>query len=164
MPKLGPALPGYVYREKKQTVMDIYRRQISGRLEREIETVAVEVTLYCKRHHAYQNRTGALERSIGYEKPKRTPRGVQTVIFAGGPSLTKYTYNFGLRKAKKRRRRNVSYIEGHRVRLRRGSYIWVNYARYVKDKGFPVLRQGIDHYKRQIARIIAHNLRVRRIR
>ncbi len=164
MVKLGRSQHGYIYREKGRTVMDIYRQQISGRLEREIETVAVKITRYSKRHHSYQNRTGALERSIGYEKPKRTAKGVQTVIFAGGPSLTKYTYDYGLRKSKKRRRCNVRYIEGYRVSLRRGSYIWVNYARYVKEKGFPVLKQGIDRYKRQIAKIIGHNLRVRRLR
>lgn len=156
----------YVYREKNRTVMDVFNQSISGGLEQALETVAKKVVDFDRRHHTYKNRTGALETSVNYEKPVREGTWFKTVVFAGGRSSAKYTFDYALRRDRGRRRRNRLYPQGSRdvVDIRRGSYVWVFYAGYVRDKGYPVLKQGIDHYRRQIAAVLGRGMRLRRIR
>lgn len=158
--RLGPVVKGYLYREKNRTVMDVFNQSISGRLPVALETVAAQIVRHCRTQHTYQNRTGALERSIGYTKARRVPTGIEVEVYAGGPSFAKYTYDYAQRTQKGNRRRNVRYVYGNVVRVRRNTYLWVDYAAWVEKKGYPVLSQGIRAYKNKIARIVGQMIKI----
>jgi len=154
---------GQLYRQHRRTVKDVYDNATSGRLERQLETIQVKIQGHCREHHRWQIRTGALQESIGYEKPVRTPEGVTGVVYAGGPSRVKYSYDYARRKSSGKRRRMSRLVDGRRTRVRRGGLVWVNYAQHVENKGYPVLKQGIRHYKRQITRMFRDACKIRRL-
>lgn len=151
-------MPSRFYREKNRTLSDIFRGNIMSRAQATLGDVAQKIVQYSRTHHRWVNRTGALEESISWVPPKRTPEGWQTEVYAGGWSVARYAFNYGRRKQRKQNRRNYRYQRGVRFAVGLGQGLYVDYAPYVERKGFPVLTQGIDRYRNLIGRVLKQEL------
>lgn len=154
----GGSMPVRFVRTKNRTVSDILRSPISGRLERSLDSTAQKIVHYSRTNHRYQNRTGALEGSLSWTPVIRTHNGFSTTVFAGGESVVRFAFDFARRVKTGVRRRNVRYSNKGRILPKRGALIFVNYARYVEDKGYPVLKQGIDHFRNRISGFFRQDL------
>lgn len=151
------------YRKYNRTATDIFGNKFQHRLKMELHDAVQKISFYCRKNHTWQNRTGALEESIGFEEPIYKGGFWQAVVKAGGWSRVKFAFNVGLRRATGKRKRNARYQRGQRFNPGKGTGLFVNYAYWVEKKGFPVLIQGIEHYKRLIGKVLAANLKVRKI-
>lgn len=149
-------------RKHNRTVKDIFGNKFQNRVKMELQTMTQKIAFYCKKNHGFQNRTGALEESINFTPPEFKKGFWQSAVIAGGWARAKYALDFTRRRGTGRKKRNVRYQRGQGFKIKKGMGIYVNYAYWVEQKGFPVLKQGIEKYRRQIVRIFGRGLRVRR--
>jgi len=149
-------------RKHNRTVKDIFGNKFQQTVKMQLQDATQKIAFYCKRNHSWQNRTGALEESINFTPAERKGTFWQSSVFAGGWAKVKYAYDFARRRATRRKKANIRYQRGQRFKAKRGMGIYVNYAYWVEKKGFPVLKQGIEKYRRRLAGIFKANLRVRR--
>lgn len=159
-------MPVRFVRKYNRTVKDIFDNKFQNRVKMELQNVTQKIAYYCKHNHGFQNRTGALEESINFTPPVLKGDNWQSTVFAGGWARAKYAYQWATRSLKgqlyERRKRNIRYQRGESYRVRPGQGIWVNYAYWVEKRGYPVLIQGIEKFKGQIAKVFAAGLRVKR--
>jgi len=121
-----------------------------------------KMTHFNKHNHTYQNRTGALENSVSWEPAKYEGDKVVGALIAGGPSTAKYSYVIKVVYYRDREGRlRVFEPKTPRV-IRRGQPVDVNYAVFVELKGFPVLIQGIEKFKHEVADMIGKHLRMQK--
>jgi hypothetical protein len=135
------------HRKYRRTPADMFNQKIQPRVPMLLQQSVQEIATYCKRSHTWKNRTGALEESINWRPPERRGSNWIAVVFAGGWAKAKYAFDFAKRQETSQRKRPYRYQRGERFRVKRGMAVFVNYARYVEDKGFPVLKQGWERYK-----------------
>lgn len=141
--------------------MDVFKNLIQPRAKMILQDGVQKIATYCKRTHRWQNRTGALEESINWTPPELKRGRLIATVFAGGWAKAKYALNYGSRKGGGHRRPNIRYQRGQRFKVKRGMGIFVNYARYVEKKGFPVLIHGVEKYRPLIARLFKMKMKVR---
>jgi hypothetical protein len=138
-------------RKYNRTVEDIFKQKIQPKIPMLLQQSVQEIATYCKRNHTWQNRTGALEESINWTPPTQKGSYWFATVFAGGWAKAKYAYGLVTRRLKgqeyERRKRNIRYQRGEAFKIKRGMAVFVNYAKYVQDKGYPVLIQGWERYK-----------------
>ena len=151
------------HRKYRRTPKDIFDQKIQPRLSMLLQQSVQEIATYCKRTHTWRNRTGALEESINWKPPERRGSTWTALVFAGGWAKAKFSYDPGIRKGTGKRKKLYRYQRGERFRVRRGMVVFVNYARYVENKGFPVLTHGWEKFKPIIRRRFRRNLSFRRI-
>jgi hypothetical protein len=158
-------MAGYVrfYRTHRRTVREIFDKKIVPKLPMLLQQSVQEIATYCKRTHSWRNRTGALEESINWTQPERRGSNWTAAVFAGGWAKAKYTNDPGIRKGTGKRKKQYRYQRGLRFQVRRGMAVFVNYARYVENKGFPVLTHGWEKFKPIIKRRFRRNLSFRRL-
>lgn len=151
-----------LHRRYNRTVADVFGSKFQKRIPAELQDLQQKIVVYSRKNHRYINQTGALENSLAWDSPIQKGGFWQGVVRAGGWSQAKYTYSFAKRLAG-RWKRNVRYQRKERFNVKRGMGIFVNYAYWVEQKGFPVLKQGIDKYRRRAATILGRRLRIRRL-
>jgi hypothetical protein len=150
-------------RKYNRTVADIFGNKFQEKVKMELQSATQRIAYYCKHNHTWQNRTGALEESINFTPPERKGSMWTSTVFAGGWARIKYVFDYAKRKATGKKRRSYRYQRGERVKLQRGMGRFVNYAYWVEKKGYPVLKQGIEKYRKQLTRIFANNLKIDKI-
>jgi hypothetical protein len=149
------------HREKQRTVNDIFNSAIQPRAAVALQDIAQKVVQYAKTTHRYQNRTGALQESISWVPPVKVGDSFQTVIYAGGWSIAKYAMDYGRRKTTGVQRRNRRYQRGESFRPKRGQGLYVIYARFLENKGWPVLSHSIARHKPLISRVLQQELKLK---
>jgi hypothetical protein len=147
-------------REKKRTPLDVFNEAIQPKAKMALQDLVQKIATYCKRNHVWKNRTGALEDSISWIPPEKQGNNLIATVFAGGWAKAKFAYDPNLRKESGRRKRPYRYQRGARIKVRPGMGLFVKYARFVEDKGFPVLKQGISHYKAKAKRDFQDGLKI----
>lgn len=156
-------MPVRFVRKHNRTVADVFNNVVQPKIKIQLQDAAQKIATYSKRNHTWENRTGALEESINFTLPERTSTGWIATVFAGGWAKVKWAFDITARKAG-RRRKHYRYQRKQRIPMKRGTGVFVNYARFVEDKGFPVLKQGIEHYRHLLTRIFKRNLKVGALR
>lgn len=154
-------MPVRFVRTKKRTVMDIFNGAISPRIKAELNTLGNNIILDARKNHEFKNRTGALEASMQWTPPERKAGLWRMVVFAGGWSKVKYVFDFARRQATKVKRRNWRYRKGGRYNPRRGEDLYVNYAQYVERRGYSVLINAVEKYRRMATAILGRALKLR---
>lgn len=141
-------------RTKNRDIDDIFRNMIAPRAKALLQNTAQNWVTFCRNNHTWKNRTGALENSISWTEVKKTPTGFKTTIEAGGLSEAKYAYDFALRAGLGLRLRNQRFLVGSLragsemfAKVSPGDQIYVDYAMYVENKGYPVLKQGEEYIR-----------------
>lgn len=148
-------------RVHNRTAEDIYRNMIRPRLPMALDDVAQKIVYHARHNHQYENRTGALEESVSWVGAKIRGNRVTAIIMAGGESKATKTY----------RQEKVFYID-EQGRLRvfklktakvtaKGTPVYVDYAIWAELKGLRVLKFAIEKFRRQIAKILGRNLKIK---
>lgn len=152
-------MPVRFVRQKNRTVADVFNNIMQPKIKIELQDVAQKIATYSKRNHTWKNRSGALEESINFTLPEKTSTGWIATVFAGGWAKVKWAFDITARR-EGRRRKHYRYQRKERIPMGRGTGVFVHYARFVEDKGFPVLKQGIEFYRHRIAQIFRQTLKV----
>ena len=176
-------MPVRFTRKYNRNTKDIFDNKFQERIKQNLQNVTQNIAFYCKHNHGFQNRTGALEESINFTPPVLVGDSWQSTVFAGGWARAKYAIIEVFARFKKggrsqivqefggellptryttKRKKNVRYYRGQRFNVQRGMGIYVNYAYWVEKRGYPVLIQGIEKFKDQIASIFAKALTIKR--
>lgn len=121
-------------RLKNRTMRDYYNQIIQPRQVLLLTDAVQKTGVEAKREHTYRNRTGALETSVRWQGAKVAKDFVQAEISAGGPSVTRYAFDFTARQEGTRRRNRRNHRD-----VRRGGPIYVNYAGFVEGHKYRVL-------------------------
>lgn len=156
-------------RKYNRTTKDIFGAKFQERVKMQLQGATQKIAHYCKHNHTWQNRTGALEESINFTPPELKGNMWASTVFAGGWAKVKYATMRKIRQLKgqkyisRQRKKNIGYQRGQAFQFKRGMGRLVNYAYWVEKKGFPVLIQGIEHYRPLLARIFANNLKIEKI-
>ena len=146
-------------RERNRTARDVFDNMIMPKLPLVLNVICQKITHYNKTHHSYTNRTGSLENSISWMPAKQEGDVVKAAVIAGGPTTAQFTYKFSL---------VFYYDEQHRLRVfepavprvvNKGDSVNVKYAVFVEVHGYPVLKQGIEYFRPQIASMCAQQLK-----
>lgn len=173
-------MPKFV-RLTKRTALDIFREGISPRAFAALNTLANNIVRDARRFHEFKNRTGALEDSISWVPPVERNGVISTTVFAGGWARAKFSWNQSNQFYRSHRtvnqyarfattrkqvdeafmRRNYRYQRGQRFRVTRGLGIFVNYARFVENKGFSVLKKSVQRNVASGRRLLGNNLKLR---
>lgn len=136
-------------RKYNRSVSDIGKNMIQPRAKRLVEGAVQFFGNYCRKNHTWRNRTGALENSISWSQGWRTRRGWRAQVEAGGESIAKYTYDYGIRKGSGKRKANI--VSGRVIKA--GDRVNVNYAHHVQNKGHGVLKQGEEPTRQKFRRL-----------
>ena len=151
-----------LHRKYNRMVASIFGNKFQKRIKTELRDLQQKIVVHCRKNHRWANRTGALESTIAFDPPVYKKGFWQGVVRAGGWGQAKYSLDYAKRKGTGRHKKNVRYQRKQRFNVKRGMGIFVNYAFWVEQKGFPVLKQGIDKYRRRAATILGRRLRIRR--
>lgn len=149
-----------VFRVKKRGIMDIHNTAIRPRIVATMNQIGQKIVTHAQKNHEFKNRTGALEASLAWSFPEYKNKQFQMIIAAGGWSRAKYSLDYGRRKESGVKRRNVRYQRKQRFNPRQGQGLFVNYARFVENKGYSVLSKSIDKYRRESSRIFGRELKL----
>jgi hypothetical protein len=154
-------------RKYKRSVNDIYENTIKQRAEAWLQDTAQKWVHHCKTNHRWRNRTGALENSISWGEIKKNRTGFETTIEAGGLSKVRYSFDYSLRTSFGLRKRRQAFVLTSarsgaftQQTAGRGDMVYVNYAQYVENKGYDVLRQGKEYVRKHGAAAGARLLRI----
>lgn len=133
---------GYgLHRQKKRDAKTVFRNMIRPRQVQALDNLVQQIAIYCERNHTWKNRTGALENSIRHSPVEQTMDGCQAGVLAGGTSKAQWAHG----------------------KIRPGQPVEVDYATYVEAKGRPVLKHGIDKFRKDAARILGKRCRIRQV-
>ena len=149
-----------VFRVKKRGIIDIHQTEIRPRIIATMNQIGQQIVFDVQRNHTFKNRTGALEASMAWSFPEYKNKQFQMTIAAGGWSRAKFSFDFGRRKESGVARRNVRYQRRQRFQPRRGQGLFVNYAPFVERKGYSVLKNSVEKYKRQAVRVFGRELKL----
>jgi hypothetical protein len=142
-----------------RTAQDVFNNMIRPQLPLVLDIVCQKITYYNRHNHNYQNRTGALENSVSWVPAEMHGATAKAAVIAGGPSEAKYDYVMDVVFYHDEQGRLRRFEPAQPRTIRAGEKIDVRYAVFVERKGRPVLKQGIEHFRPQIAAIIAANLK-----
>lgn len=151
-------------RDKRRGASDIFKTMIRPKIPQALDNIALKVTVYNRKNHSYQNRTKALENSLTWTETKRQGHKYITAVIAGGediPTGQRYIKTTVFYKDDQGRLRVFSLNPPETIP--KGTKVNVDYAVFVEVKGLPVLKQGIEHYRKRIGRLLAGNLKAKKM-
>jgi len=151
-------------RDKNRGASDIFKTMIRPKIPQALDNIALKVTVYNRKNHTYQNRTMALENSLTWAATKRRGDKYVSAVIAGGqdiPTGQRYIKTTVFYRDDQGRLRVFPLIPPETIP--KGTKVNVDYAVFVEVKGLPVLKQGIEYYRRRIAKILSGNLKVKKM-
>ncbi len=150
-------------REHNRTARDVFNNTIQPKLPLAINDVCQKITYFNRKNHTYQNRTGALENSVLWVPARTKGSKIIAALIAGGPSKALKTFVQKLVFYHDEQGRLRVFEPRDPKIIRQGTPVNVDYAVFVEVKGWPVLKQGVEKYRRQVAAIMAQLLRLKNL-
>ena len=150
-------------RTHNRTALDVFNNMIRPQLPLVLDIICQKITYYNRHNHIYQNWTGALENSVSWVPAEMHGAMARAAVIAGGPSQTKYDYVMDVVFYHDEQGRLRRFEPSEPRTIRAGQEIIVDYAVFVERKGRPVLKQGIEHFRPQLAATIAAHLKQRNL-
>lgn len=153
-------------RERNRTAEDMLKNMILPHILVGLDVMMQKMTHHNRKQHTYQNRTGALENSVTWLPAKQKGKTIKAAIIAGGSNiktLQNYKKDKVFYRDKAGRLRVFPLIPPETIR--KGTRVNVDYAVHVENMGRPVLIQGIEKFKKQLAKLLkmqAKGIKLRR--
>jgi len=151
-------------RDKKRGAGDYFKTIIRPKIPQALDSIVLKITVYNRKNHTYENRTKALENSLTWAAAVRRGDKYVAAIIAGGkdiPTGQKYIKTTVFYKDDQGRLR-VFELNPPEV-IPKGTKVDVDYAVFVEVKGLPVLKQGIEHFRKKIGQILAGKMRMKKL-
>jgi len=124
-----------------------------------LNIICQKITYYNRHNHTYENRTCACENSVSWIPAEVQGATVRAGIIAGGPSEALYEYVQTVVIYHDEQGRIRAFEPANPRVIHKGESIYVNYAVFLERKGYPVLKQGIEKFRPELARMVAGHLR-----
>ena len=152
-------------RTKNRDVDDIFRNTIRPKIPLAMDVIAQKVVHHSRQssNYRYEDQTGALTESKSWIPAKQRGATIRSIVLAGGQSKATRTYT-----------QKVVFYQDDQGRLRvfepkdpnvirKGDQIYVDYAVFIENKGMNVLKMSIEVHRKLIARLLAGQLRLKKI-
>jgi hypothetical protein len=146
-------------REKNRTAEDVFKNMILPKIPLALNVICQKIAYYNRHNHTYENRTGACENSISWIPAEVQGARVRAAIVAGGPSKALYEYVQTVVIYHDEQGRIRAFEPKNPKVINKGDPIYVDYAVFLERKGFPVLKQGIEHFRPQLAAMVGTELK-----
>lgn len=174
-------------RTKNRSVEDVFANLIKPKIPLMLDDLAQKISFYNKRNHRYINRTGACENSNTFIPTVQKGARFIAYVLAGGPSEATRTFTklkvfyrddkgrlrvFSIDPGMQRQESVASGIHARKRKepkkeyqnvIKKGTPIYVDYAVYLERKGYPVVRQGIEHFRRRATKLMGNHLKLRMV-